>query len=75
MRQLKSALFLLRSTGESAFFVAEKLTADEFLWQSAAVYRDERCLVPTAFLVNGVRHQLLAGAALTLDENVDIRRR
>ena len=67
--QLETPLALGQRAGESALFVAEELALDEILRDGRAVDLDERPVGPGALAIDGPRHQLLAGAAFTLDEH------
>jgi len=55
--------------GESALLVAEQLGVDQVVGQAAAVDRVQRELAARARAMDVMRHQLLAGAALAVDEH------
>ena len=64
-----AALALLMRAGEGALLVAEKLALHQCLGNGAAIYCDERAVLPSAALVNGLRDHLLARAAFPENEN------
>ena len=49
--------------------MTEQLAFQQILVQSRAVDFDVRALLARAHLMDGMRHQLLAGAALTADQH------
>jgi len=55
--------------GEAALLVAEDLAFDQVRRDRAAVDREEGALAAPAQVVDGLRDDLLAGAALAGDEN------
>ncbi len=59
----------LARAGERAFLVAEKLALEQLRRQRRAVDRDEFLLRPSAQRVDRLRHELLARAALALDQH------
>ena len=61
--------------GERPLLVPEQLGLDQALREGGAVERDERGGAAPAVLPEGVRDQLLAGAALALDQHRRVRRR
>ena len=61
---LEEALVLAIRAREAAALVAEQLALDELRRDGAAIQRQERRFAPPAQLVDGVRGELLAGAAL-----------
>src|SRR5262249_56152608 len=61
--------------GEAAALVAEELARDQRLGDRAAVHRDERLAAPRAVLVDRLGEELLAGAALPLQEDAGVGRR
>ena len=60
--------------GEGALLVAEQLALQQRLGDGGAVDRQERLVGPAAVLVEGAGDQLLAGAALAEDQDVDVLR-
>src|SRR5581483_9793385 len=62
-------------TGEGALLVAEQLGLQHLARQGAAVDRHERARGARRPLVDGARHQLLAGAALAEDQHRGVSRR
>jgi hypothetical protein len=75
VRPLEDALLGLRGAGEAAAFVAEELALDQRLGDRTAVDRDERRGTPRAALVDRLRDDLLAGAALAFDQDRRLGRR
>ena len=75
VRHLDQAVLHLVGAGEGALLVAEDLRLDEVLRQGGAVQGDERRVLPRAVVPDRVRHELLAGAALALDEHRRVRGR
>jgi len=67
--------FLLRGPGERALLVAEELRFDQLLRDGGAVDLDERLPGPQAMGVDGPGHELLARAALPVDEDGGVGRR
>ncbi|MNQ75336.1 hypothetical protein D3C85_901260 [compost metagenome] len=61
--------------GEGALLVAEQLRLDQGFRDRRAVHRDQRRLGALRQVVQGARHQLLAGAGLALDQYGGIGRR
>ena len=59
--------------GERAFLVAEELGLEERVRERRAVDRDERMVAAPARVVDPLREQLLAGAALSRDEHRRVR--
>ena len=59
----------LLGAGEGAGLVAEKLAVQQRVRQAAAVARHERRVAAARMLVQGARHDLLAGAGLAADEH------
>ena len=57
---------------EGPLLVAEELALQELILKAAAVDGKERPAGPRALLVDGLRHQPLAGPALPLDEHVGV---
>ena len=64
MRALEVALVLAVGAGEAAFLVAKELAFNQLRRHRAAVERQERRALPAAHLVDGLRGELLARAAL-----------
>ena len=62
-----------RRAGERALGVAEELRLDQIFRKGGAVDLDPRPIGPAAPLVERVRDQLLAGAALTDDQHARVR--
>ena len=60
--------------GESTLFVAEQLAFQKLLWDGGAVNRQERPTGPATVLIEGVRDQFLAGAALAGNEDRHVLR-
>src|SRR2546425_1718063 len=67
--QLEAALLPPRRAGERALLVAEQLRLEQRLGQRGAVDRDERAAAPRRARVDRAGDELLAGAALALDEH------
>src|SRR5256886_13194337 len=67
--QLEAALLPPRRAGERALLVAEQLRLEQRLGERGAVDRDERAAAPRRARVDGAGDELLAGAALALDEH------
>ena len=65
----KSPLLRIDGAGECAFDVAEERRFEQVGRQVAGIDRDERPLGPGRVRVNRARHELLAGAALALNQN------
>jgi hypothetical protein len=59
----------LSGAGESAFDVSEQLALNKGGRQRATINRDEGLIAPGSVRVDGPRHQLLARAAFTHDQN------
>jgi hypothetical protein len=59
----------LRGAGERALLVAEQLALEQRLGERAHVHGDERARAPRRQAVDAARDQLLARAALPLDEH------
>ena len=66
---LEEALAVSGRAGEGAPAVAEELRLEQVFGDGAAVHGHERPLRPRALLVDGARHQLLAGARLAEDQH------
>src|SRR5206468_9128627 len=71
--RLDLPLPLLVSAGEGALFMAEELALEQRLRDGAAIDGDEGLGMARAVRVDGLGHQLLAGAALALAENGGVR--
>src|SRR6185436_17184045 len=69
VRELELPRLALRRAGEGALLVAEELGLEQVLGNRRAVDRDKRPVVARAERVEGAREQLLAGAALALEEH------
>src|SRR5271168_1722563 len=67
VRQLDAALLGLRCSGKGALFIAEKLGFHQGFGKGGTVDAGEGTAAPVAQVVDGVRDQLLAGAALPAD--------
>ena len=67
--QLEEPLFRVDRPGERPFHVAEEVRLEEVGRQVARVHRDERPIGPRGILVERPRDELLAGAALAVDQN------
>src|SRR3990170_4719733 len=70
--QLKSSLASLERAGEGPLLVAEELGFQEISRDRGTVDGEETSVVPPTPVVEGPRHQLLAGAALALDDHAGI---
>src|SRR5262249_36790031 len=70
VRHLELALLVAVGPGEAALDVPEQLGFEQRLRQAGAVDRDERTLRPRASLVDRVRDQLFADAALSGDQHL-----
>ncbi len=66
---LETARAPLGRPGECSFFVAEEFALEQLRGERGAMDGDEFCLVAVAEVMDGVGDQLLAGAALALDED------
>ena len=75
VRQLEAAGRAGDRAGEGALLVAEELALDERGGQGRAVHRDERPAPAGAAVVDGARHQLLAGPGLAEHEHRRVGRR
>src|SRR5579864_752527 len=75
VRDLDPPDALADGAGERAFLVAEHFALKQSGGDGGAVQFDERPVATAAELMNGARHQLLAGAGFTLDQNRGIGRR
>src|SRR5204863_5673599 len=75
VRQLELAELLLVRVGERALLVAEELALEQRLRDGGAVERDERLSGARAPIVDRLRDELLAGAALAGDEDRRLERR
>ena len=69
MRELELSELARVGAGEGALLVAEQLRFHQRLRDGRHVDRDKGLAGPRAALVNGARHQLLAGPALAGDED------
>ena len=58
--------------GESPFLMPEQLGLQKIMRDGGHVQRDERTVGPRAVLVQGIGHQLLAGARLAIDQHRDV---
>src|SRR5439155_22887477 len=67
--ELEAALLPPRRAGERALLVAEQLRLEQRLGQRRTVLRDERPAAPRRARVDRARDELLARAALALDEH------
>jgi hypothetical protein len=75
VRALEGALHALHRAGEAPLLVPEQRALDEPLGERGAVELHERPVAPVGVLVHGAREQLLARAALALQEHRGPRRR
>jgi hypothetical protein len=66
---LHQTFFFLPGAGESALDVAEEFALQHVRWDGGAVHGDELVRSAWAVLVDGPRHQFLAGAAGTGDQH------
>src|ERR1700689_691454 len=71
---LELACVPLRGASEGTFLVPEQLALDQLRRNRRAVEGDERPRRPVALLVQSARHQLLAGAGLTVYANARFAR-
>ena len=69
VRELEASFASIGRAGERALLVAENLALEQRLGNRGAVDRHKRHLRARAELVDGLGHQLLAGARLAPDEN------
>ncbi len=69
---LEAAAALIGRTGEGAFLVAEQLRLHQILGDSRHVQRDEWRRRTRAVAVQGMGHQLFAGAGLAVDQHGDV---
>src|SRR5262249_24715535 len=72
---LEEALARHDRAGERAFLVPEELALDEVLGDRAAVEHHHRSLRARRQAVDGLRHRLLTGAGLALDDDGGVGRR
>jgi hypothetical protein len=68
-RQLEPATLLRQGPGERALLMTEELTFQQAFGQRRAVDRDERLRRSRAVVVNGTGGKLLAGTALTVNQD------
>ena len=68
-RSLKEADVIAHRTREGAALVAEQLAFQQRFAQRAAIHRDEGITREGAAVVDGTRHQFLAGAAFAGDQH------
>ena len=73
--QLEQARSLGNGTGEGAAAMAEQLRLDQITRDGGAVDLDERAVRPATELVDRARHELFAGAVLSMDEDAGVARR
>ena len=73
MGQLELAFDRLLRAGESAFFVAEKLTLEERVAHGRGVERNESVARPSGRIVNSVREQRLARAGFAQEHDRHVR--
>ena len=71
----KAAAAAHQCAGEGAFFVAEEFVFDQRFGKVRAGESDERASVAAAHLMDGARHQFLAGAGFAGDQDVYVARR
>ena len=64
--------FLVQRTRKRAFFMAEQLTARQFLGNRATVHRDERLVAAFAALVYLVGNGFLARPTLAVNDDAEI---
>ena len=70
--QREDAFAMLRRAGERALHVTEEVALHQAFGDRGAVERDQRTITPRARVVDRARDQLLAGAALAVDADVDV---
>ncbi|MCY1233227.1 hypothetical protein D9M72_457600 [compost metagenome] len=75
MRALELAAPVVAGAGEGALLVAEQFGLEQAVGNRAAVDRDERLVGARAVGVDHLGHQLLAGAALAVDQHRQVGRR
>ncbi len=75
MGQLELAGLARVRAGEGALLVAEQLGLEEGVGDRGEIDRHEGLVASRALVVDGARHQLLAGAALRGDEHGGVRLR
>jgi len=73
--QDEAAILAADRPGEGPPFMAEKFGLQQGLGQGGAVHHHHGTLSPRAVAVDGLGHQLLAGAGLPQDQDVGLRRR
>ena len=66
---LEEPAFVRDRAGEGTFLVPEQFGLEQILRQRAAIDRDERMMLPVAVEVQSARDQLLARAALALNQD------
>ena len=71
----KDAFVVGHRAGERAARVAEQFALEHAFAHGAAVEADERSGGAARIVVDGARHQFLAGAALAEDQDIDVERR
>jgi hypothetical protein len=69
LRAHKQAGVVAHRAGEGALDVAEQLRLDQVLRNRTAVHRHQRLAPARAGGVDGARQQLLAGAAVAMDQH------
>jgi hypothetical protein len=74
MGQLKSSHLLSDGSRKGAFLVAKEFALQERSGNRGAIHHDERPLFAAAQLMDGARHQFLAGTRFPLDEDCCVRR-
>src|SRR5262249_18061313 len=70
--QREDAFTMLRRAGERALHVAEQVALHQPFGNRRAVERDQRPIAPGARVVDRAGDELLAGAALAVDADVDV---
>src|SRR5580765_7042832 len=72
MREREDAFAMLRRAGERALHVTEEVALHQAFGNRRAVERDQRAITARARVVDRARDELLAGAALAVDADVDV---
>src|SRR5258708_6073173 len=72
---LEFADLIFRCAREAALHVAKKFGFDQLLWDGRAVHFDKQAFAAQAGGVQGARHELLARAALAINQHAAVGRR
>jgi hypothetical protein len=72
VREREDAFAMLRRAGERPLHVTEEVALHQAFGNRRAVERDQRAITARARVVDRARDELLAGAALAVDADVDV---